>query len=185
MAHCCGGNSETVATNPAEAVTRKREHESFGAAPALLGYGPAANFRIVELCRASAFELGLYALPELASPFGHAGERRVADAQIARADVARMFEIPRTSRDAASAIDHEQMPALMIFGRVVEAVRRQLLAAERTVADVNPAAKTLHFADEPLMAGGIVVDVLKKFRNAGIRGQKNQPLIERCDGSFK
>ena len=90
--------------------------------------------------RASAGELGLDTLPEPASPFRHAGERRGADAQIARAHVVRMLEIPGTAGHAPSTIDHEQVPALMIFGRVVETFGSKVETPDPDVDRVGPDA---------------------------------------------
>ena len=75
-------------------------------------------------------------------------------------------------------IHHQQMPALVIFGSVVQSVRCQLIPPQRAVIEVNLAAQPLHFADEPQMADRVVFDVLEKSGYGGRRGEQNQSLIE-------
>ena len=65
----------------------------------------------------------------LLAPLGRTRERSVANPQIFHADRARMLEVPRASRDAATAVDHQQMPALVVLGRLVQSVRCQLIRA--------------------------------------------------------
>ena len=86
MANSCRRDAETTAADAAQAVTRKREHEPFGCAAALLGNGPTADFGVPQLLAARPLELGLDALPQLAAPLGRTRKRRMANPQIIHSD---------------------------------------------------------------------------------------------------
>jgi hypothetical protein len=69
------------------------------------------------------------------------------------------------------------MPALVIFGRIVQPVRSQLLAPERAVLEVDLPAQLLHVADEPQVADWVVFDVLEESRHRSRRSQQYQSLV--------
>ena len=73
-------------------------------------------------------------------------KRRVSHAQFVDVDGVRMLEIPRTAGHTALTIDHQQVPALMVFGRVVQTVGCQLFPAKRAIFQVDLAAQLLHLA---------------------------------------
>ena len=77
------------------------------------------------------------------------------------------------------------MPALVIFSRIVQAVRCQLIASERAVFEIDLAAEPLHFTDEPQMAERVVFDVPEEPRHGGRRSQQYQSLVEGRNRSFK
>ena len=167
MANGGRGDAKATAADAAEAVAGKRQDEPFGRAAAPFGYGPPADFRVTQPLAARPFQFGLDAFPSL---LRHSIERASGVWRTRKSSTSTelgMLEIPRASRDAAPRVDHQQVPALMVFGRIVQAVGGQLVPSHRAIFEINLAAQLLHVADKPPMQHWIVFDVLEKSGNAG------------------
>jgi hypothetical protein len=64
------------------------------------------------------------------------------------------------------------MPASLIFGGLMEAFWRELVASDSTILQVYAAAKRLHLADELSVPARISVDVLEELRDGRVRRKK-------------
>ena len=58
-------------------------------------------------------------------------------------------------------IQHQQMPALIVFGRPVRAVAREVLPLHGPVLEVDAPPEALHLAEQPRMLPVVDTDVRK------------------------
>jgi hypothetical protein len=79
-------------------------------------------------------------------------------------------------------VQHQEMPAFLIFGRLVRAIGGQLFALERAVMQINASTQPLHFRDKLAAAGGINGDVPEILREIGVwRSEQHESLADRRD----
>ena len=74
------------------------------------------------------------------------------------------------------------MPAILIFGRLVRTISRQLIALERAVMQIDAAAQPLHFRHKLATAAGIDRYVPEILREIGVWwSEQHEPLANRRD----
>ena len=110
--------SQTTAADATQTVACERKHETFGRAATFGRNGPSADFHIPQAGVARAPELRFDASPQFLPPPA-SRERRVTDAQVIDADGTIVLEIPRTASHSLIFIHRQEMPASLVFCRLM------------------------------------------------------------------
>ena len=97
-----------------------------------------------------------------------------------------MLEVPHAGRDFAVLVDKEEMPALLVLGGLMPAVRGQLLAGDGAIGEVDVAAEALNLLDPVGVFGQVNFNVFKSAGYDAMGGSKHQEsLVEASDASFE
>ena len=113
--------SQTTAADTAETVPCERKHQTFGRTATFGRNGPSADFHIPQAGVARAPELRFDASPQFL-PRPASRERRVTNAQVINADGTLVLEIPRTASHSLIFIHRQEMPASIVFCRLMQPV---------------------------------------------------------------
>jgi hypothetical protein len=91
-----------------------------------------------------------------------------------------MFHVPGAGADMTLAVQHQQVPAFRILRGSMESFRRQLVALNRPILQINAPPQTLHFFHEPLVVLHVVRDLLEGIRQRGVWWRDEyQALLDR------
>jgi hypothetical protein len=96
-----------------------------------------------------------------------------------------VLKVPRTSGDLVVFVDHQKMPAILVFRSLVKTGLRQLITPKRSIGEIDASPEFLHLSHETTMARRVCLNSLEKCRNGALRrGKQHQLLVKGGNGSF-
>jgi hypothetical protein len=97
-----------------------------------------------------------------------------------------MFEVPGTGTDIALAVEHQEVPAFLIFRCPMQPPGLEVFGLDRSVVNVDGSTETLHLLHQMAVAGWVHVDVPEIARHVLIRRRKkHQPTLDRRNTSLE
>jgi hypothetical protein len=176
--------SQTTAADTAETVPCERKHQTFGRTATFGRNGPSADFHIPQAGLPRAPELRFHASPHFLPPPA-SREGCVTNSQVIDADRTIVLEIPRASSHTLIFIHRQEMPASLVFYRLMQPVRGQLIGPDRAILEIHAAAKRLHLANELPMTARVDARIAKFLNHRRIGGEQHQAIVERVNRPFE
>src|SRR5215216_5451488 len=185
MSDCRRRDAERAAKHAPEAVCGKRQQQSLGSTPALLGNCPPAYFRIPQLVLPRPCNLGINGCREGVTPGVEPRQRRMLDSQVVYGARGGVLEVPDASADRPVLAQHHEMPAVLILGRFVKSVGREMLSLDGAIGQIDGATKPLHFFDKSLMLLRVQSEMTEATRHRRLmRRQEYEPFLDGRDIPF-
>ncbi len=139
---------------------------------AFVGDRPAAQFCVAKSFLTRPSQLAFDGIPQSVAPLVGLRQATIPQAQAAKMYVVIVLAVPGASRQLASRIEHQQVPRVVIFRRLMQAVGGELISRDSAVLSVDVAPKPLDLSNEPGVSFEFKITTRKQVRNVGARGGK-------------
>jgi hypothetical protein len=111
-------------------------------------------------------------------------QRTVAQPQTLEGSGLAVEEKQDTRANVALLVRHEEVPALVVFGRVMPTIGGEIATADGAVLEKYCSAKALHFVNETSVLRGIVARVREAITARLRRRDQHKSLLQRCDATL-